>query len=142
MNLLPTKPTPPFKLGEALIITITMPHFHTKLNDSAFNKTWHPLELRQVFCCESLGILCHIQVKLTEQKKEINHIQNNSQFSVGVFTSFNSLVLFCQIHSFNSSFLFLLVLSVLQKLTMCEIKVHIFGCLKWSFKQFCAELKS
>ena len=45
MNLLPTKPIPPFKLGEALIITIAMPHFHTKLNDSAFNKTWHPLEL-------------------------------------------------------------------------------------------------
>ena len=31
MNLLPTKPTPPFKLVEALIITIAMPHFHTNV---------------------------------------------------------------------------------------------------------------
>ena len=66
MNLLPTKPTPPFKLGEALIITIAMPHFRTKLNDSAFNKTWHPLELWQVFCCESLGILWKLSSRLTK----------------------------------------------------------------------------
>ena len=35
---------------------------------SAFSNTRHPLELWWVFCFESLGILCHFQVKFTEQK--------------------------------------------------------------------------
>ena len=53
-----------------------------KSSISAFNKTLYLLELRQVSCCESLGILCHLQIKFTEPKKKTSHIENNSQFSI------------------------------------------------------------
>ena len=38
------------------------------LNTVLSNNTRHLLELRRVFCCESPGRLCHVQVKFTEQK--------------------------------------------------------------------------
>ena len=65
----------------------------TKHQHSAFNNTRHPPELRRVLWRESPGILCHVQVKLTEQKGKINNIENNSQFSTGVFTPVIFLIL-------------------------------------------------
>ena len=51
---------PPYLIEKCNIILVSLCR--------AFNNTWYPLELWWVFCCELLGILCHVQVKFTEQK--------------------------------------------------------------------------
>ena len=69
-------------MRNSILVTHGSYRVKEKSSISAFNKTLYLLELRQVSCCESLGILCHLQIKFTEPKKKTSHIENNSQFSI------------------------------------------------------------